>query len=143
MRQRSARLAEVEPDAAAFPHAAQLVSIQYEQTHKRTQKTQVGTRYFVTSLRPAETTPEQLATQIRGYWGIENKVHWRRDALSGEDRCRLISNAACALALLRTALIALVLKSGRPSLKEAQEEFAYQPTLALDLINYQRLAPTE
>jgi predicted transposase YbfD/YdcC len=144
VRQRSARVVEVEPDAAPFPHAAQLASVEYQQIHKRSEKTQLGTRYFVTSLRPEETSPKQLATQIRGYWGIENKVHWRRDALGGEDRCRLHSpNAACALALLRTALIALVLRSGRRSLKEAQEEFALMPARALHLIRLQRLATTK
>jgi len=77
-------------------------------------------------------------------WGVENKVHWRRDVIGGEDQCRLRdANSACALALLRTALLALVVASGRRSLKEAQEELAYNPNRALHLIRFQRLAQRE
>jgi len=53
------------------------------------------------------------------------------------------ANSACALALLRTALLALVVASGRRSLKEAQEELAYKPNRALHLIRFQRLAQRE
>lgn len=134
----------IEPDAAAYPHAAQLVSLQRQRTHKATGENKTGTRYFALSLRANETTPERVAKQIRGYWGVENKVHWRRDVIGGEDQCRLRDpNSACALALLRTALLALVVASGRSSLKEAQEELAYKPNRALCLIRFQRLAQRE
>ncbi len=134
----------IEPDAAAYPHVAQLVSLQRQRTHKATGKNNTGTRYFALSLRANETTPEQVAKQIRGYWGVENKVHWRRDVIGGEDQCRLRdANSACALALLRTALLALVVASGGRSLKEAQEELAYKPNRALHLIRFQRLAQRE
>ena len=55
----------------------------------------------------------RLAALARGQWSVENPNHWRRDALWGEDRCRLRNkNAACALALLRTALLRPVLRCG-------------------------------
>jgi predicted transposase YbfD/YdcC len=134
----------IEPDAAAYPHAAQLVSLHRQRTHKATGENKTGTRYFALSLRGNETTPERVAKQIRGYWAVENKVHWRRDVIGGEDQCRLReANSACALALLRTALLALVVASGRRSLKEAQEELAYKPYRALHLIRFQRLAKRE
>lgn len=134
----------LEPDAAAYPHAAQLVSLQRQSTHKRSGVVQSGTRYFVTSQRASAAGPPQLARQIRGYWGVENKVHWRRDVQGGEDRGRLRDpNSACALALLRTALLALARYSGYASLRVAQEEYARQPQRALRLICFQRLAPTE
>jgi hypothetical protein len=64
-----------------------------------------------------EAGPERLSHQIRGYWGVENIVLWRRDVLCREDKCRLRNaNAACILALLRTALITLVRCSGYDSL---------------------------
>ena len=134
----------IEPDAAAYPHVAQLVSLRRNRTHKLSGQTKTGTRYFALSLRANETTAEKVARQIRGYWGVENKVHWRRDAIGGEDQCRLRNaNSACALALLRTALLALVVASGRRSLKEAQEELAHKPNRALHLIRFQRLAQRE
>lgn len=141
MTERAARVVSVEPDAAHHPHAAQLISVQRDQTHKRTGQAKTGTRYFVTSLRAEETSPARLAQQIRGYWGVENMVHWRRDVIGGEDKCRLRDpNSACALALLRTALLTLVLCSRRSSLAEANEEFADDPRTALHLIRFQRLS---
>ena len=144
MNDRSLRAVSIEPDAADYPHAAQLVSLQRQRTHKATGETKTGTRYFTLSLRANETTHLRIADQIRGYWGIENKVHWRRDVIGGEDQCRLRNaNSACALALLRTALLALVVASGSRSLKEAHEELAHKPNRALHLIRFQRLAQRE
>jgi len=67
---------------SAFPHARQVVALTAERTIKRTGETSVETRYHVTS-RPAEdASPRALLTAIRDHWaGIENRSHWRRDAL--------------------------------------------------------------
>ena len=125
----------IEADAAAYPHAAQLISVAREVIHKASGKTERGCRCFATSLRPQEAGPERLSHQIRGYWGVENIVHWRRDVLCREDKCRLRNpNAACILALLRTALITLVRRSGYDSLKVAQEIFAHNPNEAIRLL---------
>ena len=32
---------------------------------------------------------EHLAERIRGYWGVENKVHYVRDVTQGEDASRI------------------------------------------------------
>src|SRR5439155_1380327 len=106
-----------------------------EVTHKTSGKIEQGCRYFATSLRPHEAGPERLSHQIRGYWGVENIVHWRRDVLCREDKCRLRNaNAACILALLRTALITLVRCSGYDSLKVAHEMFAHDPNTAIQCL---------
>lgn len=44
------------------------------------------TRYYITSLLE-EVKP--LAQRIRGYWGVENKVHYVRDVTQGEDASRI------------------------------------------------------
>ena len=44
------------------------------------------TRYYITSLLE-EARP--LAQRIRGYWGVENKVHYVRDVTQGEDTSRI------------------------------------------------------
>ena len=140
MTERRLRVVAVEPDAAGYPHAAQLVSVAREATHKASGAVAGGSRYFVTSLRAQEAGPERLAAAIRGYWGVENKVHWQRDVLGGEDQCRLRqAKAACVLALLRTALIALVRRAGHDSLKVAQETFTEERDKAIHLLCRQRL----
>ncbi|MBF2056567.1 MAG: transposase [Cyanobacterium sp. T60_A2020_053] len=44
------------------------------------------TRYYITSL---EEGAQNLARRIRGYWGVENKVHYVRDVTQGEDASRI------------------------------------------------------
>lgn len=44
------------------------------------------TRYYISSLNE---TAQQLATRIRSYWGVENKVHYVRDVTQAEDASRI------------------------------------------------------
>jgi len=44
------------------------------------------TRYYISSL---SETAQELAERIRGYWGVENKVHYVRDVTQGEDQSRI------------------------------------------------------
>ncbi len=43
-------------------------------------------RYYVASFLESA---ESFAHRIRGYWGVENKVHYVRDVTQGEDRSRI------------------------------------------------------
>ncbi len=44
------------------------------------------TRYYVASF---VESAEAFAQRIRGYWGVENKVHYVRDVTQGEDASRI------------------------------------------------------
>ena len=44
------------------------------------------TRYYISSL---STTAQEFALRIRGYWGVENKVHYVRDVTQREDISRI------------------------------------------------------
>lgn len=44
------------------------------------------TRYYVASF---QESAEKFAQRIRGYWGVENKVHYVRDVTQGEDDSRI------------------------------------------------------
>lgn len=43
-------------------------------------------RYYIASF---QATAEEFARRIRGYWGVENKVHYVRDVTQGEDKSRI------------------------------------------------------
>ena len=77
---------------------------------KKTGKTTTETRFYLSSLEPAERTSEQWQELIRGHWaGVEIRNHWRRDTFWGEDGSRTRKpNALGNLALLRSALLALL-----------------------------------
>lgn len=44
------------------------------------------TRYYVASFLESAAS---LAQRLRGYWGVENKVHYVRDVTQGEDASRI------------------------------------------------------
>jgi hypothetical protein len=128
-------VAAVEPDALPFAGARQVFDTRNTTTFKKDGKTTRHTRYFVTSLTAAEAGEARLAALARGQWSVENPNHWRRDALWGEDRCRLRNpNAACALALLRTALLRPVLRCGWGPTREVFERVAARLSHGLELL---------
>src|SRR5690606_4556738 len=63
-------------------------------------------RYFVSDQSPDAASAQWFYQKIRDHWGIESRLHWRKDAILYEDktRCRnrsVISN----LMLLRNLVI--------------------------------------
>ena len=124
-----------------FAHARQAVRAEREVTRKRTGGVTAGVRHYVSSIAPEQSNPSRMARLVRGHWTVENNIHWLRDAVGREDGCRLRdNNAASALALLRTALLAPVRAAGHESLTRLQESCAKDRDVAVRLITLQRLA---
>ena len=129
-------------ERVGFAHARQTVQVERTVTHKKTGKETTGTRQFIISIEhhPGPTGAMRVGAIVRHHWRVENNIHWLRDAVCREDTCRSRNpNSACALALLRTALIGVVRASGRESLTEAIETFAADRAQAITLIRNQRL----
>jgi len=110
------------------------VAIQSTRTVKRTGQSSLETRCYLSSQEAAERSWAQWIGLIRDHWGgVENRHHWRRDALWGEDRTRSPNpNVVANLALLRSALTRL-LNHHYPdrSHSELREAFAAKPPLRL------------
>jgi predicted transposase YbfD/YdcC len=133
----------VSSESSGFAHALQAVQVDRAVTDKKTQEATTGSRQFIASIahQPGRAAAMQMGRVTRNHWQVENNIHWLRDAVCAEDTCRSRDpNSACALALLRTALLAAVRASGRQSLTPAIEEFAADRRLAVALIRNQRLA---
>lgn len=127
--------AEVEADALPFPGTRQVFDTRNTTTFKKNGNTTQHTRFFVASLTVPEAGAAGLAALAWGQWSVENPNHWRRDALWGEDRCRLRNkNAACALALLRTAWLRPVLRCAWGTTREVFERVAARPSQGLELL---------
>lgn len=71
-----------------FPGLRTLIEIQSERQVFHPKFIQVSTevRYYVASI---VETAQALGERIRGYWGVENKVHHVRDVTQGEDISRI------------------------------------------------------
>jgi predicted transposase YbfD/YdcC len=94
----------------------------FEITRERTEKgkTTVEVVYGITSLAPEQADARRLLGLVRGHWGIENGLHYRRDVTLGEDASRIRKGAAPqVMAALRNALIHLLQPLKAPSLAAA------------------------
>jgi predicted transposase YbfD/YdcC len=93
-----------------FPYARAIVVVRSERTIKKTSQTSQESRYYLSSRLPEEHTDKQWLDLIRGHWaGVENRNHWRRDALLGEDRSRSRNpNLLANVALIRNVLLAVL-----------------------------------
>jgi predicted transposase YbfD/YdcC len=111
-----------------------VVGIRSVRTVKATGVTTTEWRYYLSSQECTERTPEGWIGLIRGHWGgVENRNHWRRDALWGEDKTRSCnSNLVANLALVRSALFRLI-NDHHPdrSHSELRETFAANPSVTL------------
>lgn len=75
------------------------------------------TRYYIASF---SGSAQQLAERIRGYWGVENKVHYVRDVTQGEDRSRIRTTPLVQIfALARNLALNLYRESGFENMAQA------------------------
>jgi len=90
-----------------FPHARCAICIQHSGARQGIPFNE--DRYYISNRVDNAQTPEQWVSSIRGHWaGVENRLHWRKDACLREDHTRSRNpNLVGALALLRNALFAI------------------------------------
>jgi hypothetical protein len=63
---------------------------------------------------------------------IENRLHWPRDAVLGEDACRVrTGHAPQALAALRNCVVGLLHSQQVPNLAAAVRAYAWSPSPAI------------
>lgn len=103
-----------------------------EFTDKKTGLSTGDIRLFVSSAERTAFTPRQWLARCRGHWSVESANHYRRDVTWRED-AELGRNArrACNLALLRSALLGVILRDGSVNLSALTQRFASQPGAAL------------
>jgi predicted transposase YbfD/YdcC len=71
-----------------FPGLKTLIRVHSERRVNRAGMIEITheNRYYVASFSDTATA---FAARIRGYWGVENKVHYVRDVTQGEDASRI------------------------------------------------------
>lgn len=128
----------LEPMSVDFPYARSLVVVRSERTLKRSGQSSQESRYYVSSREPGQHSEARWLELIRGHWaGVENRNHWRRDALLGEDGSRsrdakLLANVA----LLRNVLLGVMAKAlTSQSLPQLQEQLHSHPARCLALLS--------
>jgi len=122
--------------ATGFPYSRTIVKIESERTAKKSGRTSLESRYFLSSQDWNERTPEGWINLTRQHWaGVENRNHWRRDASLGEDGTRLgNANALVNLALIRSVNLRLLSEQSSDWLPASKERLAADPNAAIALI---------
>ena len=104
-------------------------------TNKKTGTTSGETRYFVSSAPRTAFTRRQWLARCRGHWSVESGNHYRRDVTWQEDReLGRCPRRACNLALLRSALLGVILRDGSVNLSALTQRFASNPGAAIKFL---------
>jgi len=116
-----------------FPGAAQVFRIRRDTYAPNGQRVGKHILHGVTSLT---CTAAEIAAHVRGHWGIENKIHWIRDVLLGEDAHHAyLGNTPHTMAALRNLALALIRLAGHTRIKRIIERHHANKMLIPKLLN--------
>jgi hypothetical protein len=108
----------------------QVFRLQRERTIKGKHSCEVC--YGLSTLSLHHCPPPRLLRYIRAHWKVENHLHWRRDALLGEDRCRVRCVPVMEmLAVLNTVILSLMQVHQVYTVSKQLRRFAFHPEKAL------------
>lgn len=111
-------------DYTPWPYLAQVFKLERRWSDAKGEHCEV--RYGLTSLPRSVAAPADLLRIARAEWGIENRLHHRRDVTLEEDACRLRRGRAPQTnAALNNLVVSLVLSSGATNLAAVQRQFAF------------------
>ena len=89
----------------------------------------------MTSASPERAGPPRLLAASRQHWGIENGLHWVRDATMGEDASKVrAASAPRALAIMRNLAISVLRLAGATNIAQALRKTSRRPALAFNLL---------
>lgn len=122
-------------DYIKWPGLAQVYQYQSQRIHTKTGETTHQTQYGITSLTPQDASAEALLKLRRQHWTIENKLHWVRDVVLGEDASQARTrNLPQVMAALRNTVLSILRFDGHTKVAETLRFFAANPKLAVKLI---------
>lgn len=120
LRNEPERITHVLDQIPAFPGLQTLIRVKSErQVHRATIiEVSTETRYYIASFID---TASAFAERIRGYWGVENKVHYVRDVTQAEDASRIRTRPLVhSWALARNFALNLYRDKGFDNMAQAQ-----------------------
>ncbi len=100
----------------------------------KTGKETVETIYLITNLPHKTVDAQTLLSWNRGYWLIENELHYRKDMVFGEDRSTIRAKHGPAnMSSLRNFAIGLLLSSGITNIKRCVENLRHDQQVFLQM----------
>lgn len=107
--------------SASWTSLNTLISV--KRTSIRKGKKSCENSYYISSLVAQDA--QYFACGIRSHWSIENRLHWVKDVMQGEDKAGIRKgNGIETLSIFRSIAINISRAEGYDSIKEAQIYFA-------------------
>lgn len=133
---RTIRVAATPAGLVEFPHVGAVVRIDRQVADAKTgEQRWAETVWAVTSASPKRASPARLLAASREHWGIENGLHWVRDATMGEDASKVrAASAPRALAVMRNLVISVLRLAGATNIARALRATSRRPALAFGLL---------
>lgn len=101
---------EVDAEQVGFPFVAQAAKLWSAIDDPNEPEASLTENFLITSHDPQVYDAQTLASDKRGYWGIENRLHQRLDVIALEDKSRVRTfNAVWNLAMFRRLSVALAI----------------------------------
>lgn len=118
-----------------WPDVGQVLCIEHTRVLVATGLVIRTVHYAITSLEALAASPERLVMLWHEHWHIENKGHWVRDVVLGEDASRVRTGSLPeALALLRAAVLSRLRLAGMDAITAARSQASANPQIALFLV---------
>lgn len=143
---RSVEMIPVLPEQTGWPHThvACRVTRQRQKIRRgEIVETSHEKAIYVGSFAANTYSPAQVLQLIRGHWGIENKLHHRKDRSMDEDRCRASASKTGRVMCCLRSIAAMVLGRAKESLSVVQRRFSRKTHLILALLSCTSLAQWE
>jgi len=133
---RSIQVSATPEGLVEFPHVNQIMRIVREVHDARSGELRFSETVLALTSAPKELcTPADLLKASRGHWGIENGLHWVRDATMGEDASKVRSGSAPrALATLRNLVISVLRLAGETNIARGLRSIGRRPEHAFTLL---------
>jgi len=101
----------------------------------RTGKVEEETVFLITDLSSEQATPKRLLELKREYWHIENKLHYIKDNVFGEDRSTIrLENGPRNMSALRNFAVSLYQALGVPNIKRFVDNIRYSNLQFLNML---------
>lgn len=122
-------------ETGQWPYLAQVFRLERRVRELRSQKDSTEVVFGLTSLTVSEASPHRLIEIVRGHWGIETGLHYRRDVTLHEDQLdSKRTSLGQVMACLNNLIIALVTRLGFSNLAQARRQFDAHPDEAFKLL---------
>ena len=122
-------------DYINWPGLAEVYQYQSQRENTKTHQITSQMQYGITSLSPEVVSAKDLLKLRRAHWTIENKVHWVRDTVLGEDASQTRTGSIPqVIAALRNTAMSVLRFAGYTKIAETIRFLASKPKLAVKLI---------